>query len=268
MGSDTGRHPTGSEFDRGPGVAAPQPFGPPVGPPSHLPVGHGPARPGGPGWAIDPDAIQRTLGTATRRTVAPRSGTRRRWMTVLFAVLVAGSAGAGITVAVTAGSRGEPGTAIAAATTVSSGAVSPGTPEPPGVPVVPVPGHSPSDVSCEPAAGDVIVGNGPGGTDTGPNAVLGFEYAYYTERDGLRAQEFVAPDTVNVAGARGLQQAIDTVIPPGTTHCVHIRPAGPELFEVDIDEYRPGGQHLTYRQTVRTVVRDGRTLLYEIGDRG
>ncbi len=169
--------------------------------------------------------------------------------------VVAMAAIAGVVAAVAVTSRPEPGSPAVAALATSSAAAT-------------TPARGPQIPPCPAGTRDgTTVGNGEGGTADGPGAILGFEYSYYTARSGGRAQNFVAPDTVNVADAAGLQAAINSEIPVGTTYCVHIVARESGLFDVDIDEYRPGGGLTVYRQSVRTVVRDGRALLYEIRDR-
>ncbi|WP_227983910.1 hypothetical protein [Nocardia spumae] len=267
-----------SESNRPPGTPGPQPFGPPLGsadwfaappPPLQRSRDSRPAdapprivrrSPEAPEWAIDPDAIQLALGTPTRTSRRP--GARRRWIVGSAVVAALAVVGAGTTVAVVSATREKSGTpaaaplsAVPAPVTSSVSATSPAA-------------IAPQIPQCRAEAHDGrTVGNGPGGTADGPGAILGFEYSYYTERSGARAQAFIAPDTVNVAAAAGLQEAIDTAIPVGTAYCVRIAAREAELFDVDIEEYRPGGATTVYHQSVRTVVRDGRTLLYEIRDR-
>ncbi|WP_454196811.1 hypothetical protein [Nocardia sp. Marseille-Q1738] len=99
-----------------------------------------------------------------------------------------------------------------------------------------------------------------GGTTSGPDAVLLFQYAYYVERSGERARTAVAPDAP-VQPAWIIQRGIDTV-PAGTTHCVRIVTIGDNRYSVEVTEYRPGGVPATYnRQMVTTAVIDGRTLI-------
>ncbi|WP_067470465.1 hypothetical protein [Nocardia amamiensis] len=99
-----------------------------------------------------------------------------------------------------------------------------------------------------------------GGTTSGPDAVLLFQYAYYVERSGERARTAVAPDA-GVQPAWVIQRGIDTV-PAGTTHCVRIVTIGDNRYSVEITEYRPGGVPATYnRQMVTTAVIGGRTLI-------
>ncbi|MGW4768380.1 hypothetical protein ACWEO2_10105 [Nocardia sp. NPDC004278] len=100
----------------------------------------------------------------------------------------------------------------------------------------------------------------PGGTDSGPDAILAFQYAYYVERSGERVRAVVAPDS-NISAAEVIQHGIDTV-PVGTTHCVRIQTITENRYSVEVTEYRPGGAPATYnQQTVTTVMVGGRTLI-------
>ncbi|QBS40030.1 MULTISPECIES: hypothetical protein [unclassified Nocardia] len=99
-----------------------------------------------------------------------------------------------------------------------------------------------------------------GGTTSGPDAILAFQYAYYVERSGERVREVVAPDAA-VSPAATIQRGIDT-IPAGTAHCVRIVTISDNRYSVEVTEYRPGGVPATYnKQTVTTAVIDGRTLI-------
>ncbi|WP_040797142.1 hypothetical protein [Nocardia higoensis] len=99
-----------------------------------------------------------------------------------------------------------------------------------------------------------------GGDTSGPDAVLGFQYAYYVERSGERARQFVAPDAA-VPSAEIIQRGIGTV-PVGTTHCVRVTTIGENMYAVEVTEYRPGGAPATYnKQTVTTEVVGGRVLI-------
>ncbi|WP_431954366.1 hypothetical protein [Nocardia lijiangensis] len=101
---------------------------------------------------------------------------------------------------------------------------------------------------------------GPGGTQSGPDVVLAFQYAYYVERSGERAREFVAPES-NISVAPTIQRGIDSV-PEGTTHCVRVATVTDTMYSVEVTEYRPGGAPATYnKQTVTTAVIGGRTLI-------
>ncbi|MFI6363485.1 hypothetical protein ACIBG0_12135 [Nocardia sp. NPDC050630] len=132
----------------------------------------------------------------------------------------------------------------------------------------PAPPSTSAALSC-PASkdGKVTRGNGQGDTSSGPGAILGFQYEFYVDRNGERARRFVAPDAENVSTAEVIQQAINEQIPVGTTHCLRIAESAADTFEVDLTEHRPDGTTNVYRQTIITVVRDGKTLIFAIRER-
>ncbi|GGK68968.1 hypothetical protein [Nocardia camponoti] len=107
-----------------------------------------------------------------------------------------------------------------------------------------------------------VRGNGPGGTDSGPSAILAFEHAYYATRSGAKAREVVTPDA-SVSPVETIQQGIDTV-PVGTVHCVTITPhAEPGKFNVEIVA-RQQANSSSYRQIITTAPVEGRTLITKI----
>ncbi|MFD4401715.1 hypothetical protein ACFWPH_03015 [Nocardia sp. NPDC058499] len=118
-----------------------------------------------------------------------------------------------------------------------------------------------SSVQCpEEQDGPVLRGAGPGGTDSGPAAIMRFQYAYYVERSGTAARAVVAPGAP-VSSGEVIQAGIDSV-EPGTRHCVRIVTVADGRYSVEVTEYRPGGEPATYsRQTVTTAAIDGRTLI-------
>ncbi|WP_405179777.1 hypothetical protein OG225_39620 [Nocardia sp. NBC_01377] len=116
--------------------------------------------------------------------------------------------------------------------------------------------------------GKVSVGNGPGDTSSGPSAILGFQHAFYVERSGEGVRRYVAPDAENISSADIIQGAITDQIPAGTTHCLRITEVASDTFDVDLTEHRPDGTTTVYRQTVSTVDRDGRILIFAIRERG
>ncbi|MGK8523123.1 hypothetical protein ACRS6B_16880 [Nocardia asteroides] len=125
-------------------------------------------------------------------------------------------------------------------------------------------GNNPRAVSagaCPTERSDAIVRSAEaGGTGSGPDAVLSFQYGYYVERSGERARAAVAPEA-DVQPAWVIQRGINSV-PPGTTHCVRIVTVGDNRYSVEVTEYRPGGAPATYnRQMVTTAVIGGRTLI-------
>ncbi|WP_306356431.1 MULTISPECIES: hypothetical protein [unclassified Nocardia] len=115
--------------------------------------------------------------------------------------------------------------------------------------------------------GRVTVGNGAGSTASGAEAILGFQHAFYAQRSGTKAREFVAPDALNISPADTIQQAIDEVIPMGTTYCLRIVEITPDIFDADLTEHRPDGTTTVYRQHITTVDRDGRHLIVAINER-
>ncbi|MFD3593643.1 hypothetical protein ACFWU5_13010 [Nocardia sp. NPDC058640] len=99
-----------------------------------------------------------------------------------------------------------------------------------------------------------------GGTDSGPDAVLAFQHAYYVTRSGAQARAVVTPDA-EVSPAAVIQRGIDT-IPVGTTHCVRITTVATDRFTVEVTEFRPAGAPATYtKQSVRTAQVGDRTLI-------
>lgn len=139
-----------------------------------------------------------------------------------------------------------------------------------GNPEAPAPPDSTSAALSCPSArdGKMTVGNGTGDTQSGTGAILGFQHAFYVERDAQRVREFAAPDAENISSADVMQRAIDAQIPPGTTHCLRIVEQATGTFDVDLTEHRPNGTTTVYRQTVITVQRDGKTQLFAINERG
>jgi hypothetical protein len=150
-----------------------------------------------------------------------------------------------------------------------SGAVPPPgvSPTSPSSSLLPGPNATPGCVNS--AAAGVVIGTGAGGTDSGPDAILWFEHAYYVERSAARARQVVA-QYATVAAADHLQHGIDSV-PPGTTYCVHITPGPPQTsdtlpstarrWHVEITEQRPGEQSYIIDQTISTIASDDGTVL-------
>ncbi|MCU1642615.1 MAG: hypothetical protein JWN03_2890 [Nocardia sp.] len=115
--------------------------------------------------------------------------------------------------------------------------------------------------------GPLTIGNGAGGTETGADAILGFQHAFYSDRNGVKARAFVAPDAANVSQADTIQQAINDVIPIGTSYCLRITDAGPDVYDADLTEHRPDGTTTVYRQHILTVNKDGKHLIFAIDER-
>lgn len=114
--------------------------------------------------------------------------------------------------------------------------------------------------------GDVISGNGPGGTGSGPDAILGFQYAFYVDRNADKARGFATPEAA-ATQLSTLQAGIDDGVPVGTEHCVLIRPSGqPGVFAVEMVQKAADGAIVRYAQTISTTVRDGKTLIAAINE--
>ncbi|WP_445009100.1 hypothetical protein [Rhodococcus marinonascens] len=111
--------------------------------------------------------------------------------------------------------------------------------------------------------GATVVGNGPGGTTDGSDAILAFDYAYYVERDGAKAREIAAPDAL-LGSAEDIQDGIDT-LPDGTEHCLEITETETGRYAVTLSELRPGGLKQRYEQVVTTADVGGRTYITSIG---
>lgn len=179
---------------------------------------------------------------------------------VLAVLIVAGL----IVVAVTRGGGDDndplvaPTTTAAATTTATST-----TPALPGAPVT-----VPAAPSCAAKReGRLTIGNGTGGTTAGVDAILGFQHAFYIDRDGAKARSFVAPDAPNVSPAEVIQTAGIDPTPVGTMHCLRIFAMGPEAYVVDLTVYRPDGATDVYQQYITTVTRNGKHLIYAIDER-
>ncbi|MGW5383910.1 hypothetical protein [Nocardia sp. NPDC003963] len=168
---------------------------------------------------------------------------------------VAGAVGlvVAVAVAVFGGAPEETQTGVVEVSLVSA------TPAPPAV-APSAAAHCPTRIE-----GATVSGAGRGGTGSAPEAILGFEHAYYIERSGTAARAFTTPDAA-VPAAGVIQAGIDSV-PQGTTHCVRVTPAGPDTWAVDLSEYRPGEREQRYLQTVTTTSRNGTVLITRIGQR-
>ncbi|NUS92418.1 MAG: hypothetical protein HOQ36_08385 [Nocardia sp.] len=181
------------------------------------------------------------------RATAPAPG-RRRALPVLLGVAGAAALGAAAYVqfAVVGGEETRSPAATAPSATVPSAAG--------------------ADPHCAAErVGNSVQGNGAGGTDSGPEAIFGFQHAYYVARSGEQARALVAADAA-VPPAADIQRGIDG-IPAGTTHCVRITPgAFVGQYTVAVTEYRPGSAPLGYNPQLVTTMRIGdRTLITGIG---
>ncbi|NKS56571.1 hypothetical protein GS504_03240 [Rhodococcus hoagii] len=231
-----------------------------------------PSTAGQPDWASDwvdapadePDQEVFPAQGADRIGIAePEPGTadaerrnRRTRLAVGGAVATLAVVGVGVAAAaLTSGSGGDaeaqsvvvPGTTTSATTTAATSTQAP-------------PPWCPSTVD-----GDVIRGDGPGGTGSGPEAIFGFQHAFFVLHDAAKVREFVTPEMA-ADQLKDLQTGIDQSVQPGTAHCLTVRPApAPGSFDIELTVKGPDGETSRYRpQTVTTQVRDGRTLISAI----
>ncbi|MBF6171067.1 hypothetical protein [Nocardia blacklockiae] len=156
-----------------------------------------------------------------------------------------------------------------------------GTPGP-----VAIPSLFAADGCLQRPVGDEVSGTGPGGSGSGPDAILAFEHAYYVDRSGRAATAVVAEaaTTTGRDGARRpltgdlIQAGIDR-LPTGTRYCVRIRPAvgpghGPEQrWHVLLTQQQPplgphqpaaGTDQENFAQLVTTRRGDDLTLITAI----
>ncbi|MEV6428835.1 hypothetical protein [Nocardia sp. NPDC051463] len=204
-----------------------------------------PASEPGLSWSDDPIAKRlapSAIPTPVFTTNRQKKGSRGRWI-ALGSVAAAAVVGALVT------------TIIAVNRDNGGGSAAP--------PVTPT-----GALNCQASKdGKVTVGNGAGDTNSGPGAILGFQYAYFVERSGERARSYLAPDAEYLSPAEVLQKAINEEIPVGTTHCVRIAETAPDTYDVDLTALRVDGTTIVYPQTVITVDREGRKLILAVQKR-
>ncbi|NLU85010.1 hypothetical protein [Rhodococcus sp. HNM0569] len=117
---------------------------------------------------------------------------------------------------------------------------------------------------CTPSDdGTTVVGNGPGGFADGPDAIMGFEYGIFVERNATKALEHMVPNALHADQVQAT--AIDP-IEVGTQHCLSITKSGPESYDLTITRMSDSGEKLDppWTNRVRTATLDGRTLVVEM----
>ncbi|MFJ9368267.1 hypothetical protein ACIRRA_28120 [Nocardia sp. NPDC101769] len=198
-------------------------------------------------WADDP--IAKALAPKTpvpeRKPESEGSPWRRIGLIAGAAVLVLAVAGA----AIFAVTRGKDDTAAGGATTTGGTA----------------PTATDAALSC-PAKqdGKLTIGNGAGGTGSSVDAILGFEHAFYVDRNGAKARTFVVPEATTVQPADVIQHKGIDLLKPGTTYCLKIVEVAPESYDVDITEHHADGTTDVYSEHIMTTVRDGKHLIMSI----
>ncbi|MEU1429123.1 hypothetical protein ABZ412_18800 [Nocardia sp. NPDC005746] len=200
-------------------------------------------------WADDP--IAKALApkiTAPQRKPEPEPRSWRKIGLIAGAAVTVLAVAGGVTFALTRGG----------ADTAPTAGVTTGKPSP-----------TVAALSC-PAKrdGKLTIGNGAGGTGSGVDAILGFQHAFYTDRSGVKARTFVAPDSATVSPAEVIQQQGIDQVAAGTSYCLRIVEIGPETYDVDVTEHGVDGITQVYPQRVVTVVREGKHLIFFIDKRG
>ncbi|MEV2219171.1 hypothetical protein AB0E01_04765 [Nocardia vinacea] len=117
--------------------------------------------------------------------------------------------------------------------------------------------------NCEPTRTEQLVrGNGTGSTESGPDVILAFQYAYYVTRSGADARALTTADAA-VSSVALIDAGIKS-IPPGTQHCVMITPMPDGRFDAVITEFRLDATVRTYRQFVTVAPHEGSTVITKI----
>ena len=172
------------------------------------------------------DKYLRTPQKATRSDTAKRR-------TRMKLGIVAGTVALGSVAVVTLGGGGDAdspsaGTTAAVATTT---------------------GSAPSTIASIP---------GPGGTTSGPGVILGFDDAYYGQRNGVAAAAFLVASQNTPATAQAIQADIDRV-DPKTTHNIVITSTETEnAYNVRLTLTTPEGVSHEYHQQYTVVSSGGR----------
>ncbi|WP_350247528.1 hypothetical protein RBB84_12050 [Rhodococcus sp. D-6] len=203
-----------------------------------------------------PDLVEQTAAAPVTDTAAaapakPGSDRSRTWMLVGggIAALAAISA---VVVNVMSTGTDEPETPLPPVTAVASSSATPTTTEAVAAPPWCAPVTEP----------DRIVGNGPGGRDSGPAVIQAFEHAYYVQRDGKAVAELM------VLPGNDIQSFIDAV-PAGTEHCVTVLPTeDPNRWSVDVLlKFPPVGDEGIHKQWITTMPADGGVKIANVENR-
>ncbi|MGX4711833.1 hypothetical protein [Rhodococcus ruber] len=205
---------------------------------------------------VAPDLVEQTAAAPVTDTAAaalakPGGDRSRTWMLVGggIAALAAISA---VVVNVMSTGTDEPETPLPPVTAVASSSATPTTTEAVAAPAWCAPVTEP----------DRIVGNGPGGRDSGPAVIQAFEHAYYVQRDGQAVAELM------VLPGNDIQSFIDAV-PVGTEHCVTVLPTeDPDRWSVDVLlKFPPVGDEGIHKQWITTMPADGGVKIANVENR-
>lgn len=200
---------------------------------------------------VEPTAATPVTDTAAVAPAKPGGDRSRTWMLVGggIAALAAISA---VVVNVMSTGTDEPEAPLPPVTAVASSSATPTTIEAVAAPAWCAPVTEP----------DRIVGNGPGGRDSGPAVIQAFEHAYYVQRDGKAVAELM------VLPGNDIQSFIDAV-PAGTEHCVTVLPTeDPNRWSVDVLlKFPPVGDEGIHKQWITTMPADGGVKIANVENR-
>lgn len=200
---------------------------------------------------VEPTAAAPVTDTAAVAPAKPGGDRSRTWMLVGggIAALAAISA---VVVNVMSTGTDEPEAPLPPVTAVASSSATPTTIEAVAAPAWCAPVTEP----------DRIVGNGPGGRDSGPAVIQAFEHAYYVQRDGKAVAELM------VLPGSDIQSFIDAV-PAGTEHCVTVLPTeDPNRWSVDVLlKFPPVGDEGIHKQWITTMPADGGLKIANVENR-
>ncbi|MGX1762609.1 hypothetical protein ACWIGW_44565 [Nocardia brasiliensis] len=197
---------------------------------------------------LDDDPMAPIVSEMYARRAARRHRLNRRVMIGAAVTAVAVAAAVGALVLAPAHSTDAAGVAPASTPSLATAAVA--TPVPP--------------AWCHAVdSANLIVSDGAGGLSTGTGVILAQQFSLYVRRDVAGVRAVLAPDA-QAASEAATRAAIDAT-PPGTKHCVAIRPDGPDRWAVQVSEQRPDGTTPQWAQTVTTATQaDGRVLITSI----
>ncbi|WP_280507257.1 hypothetical protein [Nocardia flavorosea] len=117
-------------------------------------------------------------------------------------------------------------------------------------------------------SGSITIGADPGDHSSPQQAILGFEWSYYVERDAALARTFTTPDA-KVSDQETIQAGIDSQ-PDGVRYCVYITAADNtgKVWDVELQEQWPDDpEPIRYGQKITTITEHGKTLITGISRR-
>ena len=190
--------------------------------------------------------------TAAATPAKPGGDRSRTWMLVGGGVAVLAVVSAVVVTAMTGGTDEPQVPSLPSSSVVASSSTIPSTTATAAAPLWCAPVDEPGR----------IVGNGPGGRDSGPAAIQAFEHAYYVQRDGKAVAELM------VLPGSDIQSFIDAV-PVGTEHCVTVLPTeDPNRWSVDVLlKFPPVGDEGIHKQWITTMPADGGVKIANVENR-